>query len=120
MLWLRLIEGILDLNISKDKARFDHEGDKTSIDFLTIGKLRFTVEVVGDQVTLVFREYGAEPIGVAVFSVRKIRSISIRGQEKKVIDRISKILRAKRMYISFEEINNKELAANHERKLVWN
>jgi len=118
MLWLRLIEEILGLDIIQNDVCSKHNENRTSVDFLTTGKLRFTVEVVDGEVTLVFREYGAEAIKFSKNG--KIRSISIRGQEKRVIDRISKILRAKRMFISFEEINNKELVANHERKLVWN
>ncbi len=118
MLWLRLIERILGLSIIQDSAKSKHDGKETSTNFLTMGKLRFTVEVIDSEVTLVFREYGAEAI--KSFKNGKVRSISIRGQEKMVIDRIAKVLRAKGMFISFEEINNEELVANHERKVVWN
>jgi len=118
MLWLKLIEGILDLNIVQDDVCSKHSGNSTSADFLTKSKLRFTVEVVDDEVSLVFREYGAEVIKIIWGG--KVISNSVYGQEQKIIKRINKILRKIGLFYSFDELDEDDLKLRQERKFIWN
>ena len=118
MFWSRLVEKILDLSIVKNDVGLKHHNNKTSADFSTLGKLRFTVEMTDYEVSIAFREYGAEPIRI-IWGGKVILS-SIYGQEQQIIKRIIKFLRKQKLFFSFDELNEKELALARERKVILN
>lgn len=118
MLWLKLIDGILGLSIIQDSAKSEYDGREASTNFLTMGNLHFTVEITDYEVSLVFREYGAEPIKIIWGGKVILRSIY--GQEQQIIKRIIKILRKSKLFFSFDEVDEKELRWRRERKVILN